>query len=388
MNIFNYRFFRTLMYKLFLDTIRRPNKPRFKQLFVLFLFSIWFIPQQIFNWICFFLDEILFNSYKKIEVKPLFIIGVPRSGTTFLQRIISKDHAQFTGMSLWEVCVAPAICQKYFFLFLGRLDRLFGSPIFQLMVNFESWWFKNLHQLHRLSWFDMEEDEALFLHQFSSFFLIYLFPYQENFKPYIYYDQEVPYSVRKKQMEFYKNCVRRHLYVFGSNKRFLSKNPHFCPRIESIMTFLPESRFILIIRNPISTIPSNLSVFQYLCTHLANVNEGIFKNRTPIFESTMEMIRHWYHYPLAKLTAYKKNRYEILNYDEFRNNPRNEIKRVYHQLGLEYSSVYDQEVKQIMDNSSRYRSMHQYSLVQFGLSKKRILQDFRLIFKRWNFSGE
>ena len=102
----------------------------------------------------------------------------------------------------------------------------------------------------------------------------------------------------------------------------------------------------------------------------------------------MEMIRHWYHYPLSKLTAYKKNRYEILNYDEFRNNPRSEIKRVYHQLGLEYSSVYDQEVKQIMDNSSRYRSMHQYSLVQFGLSKKRILQDFRLIFKRWNFSSK
>ena len=41
------------------------------------------------------------------------------------------------------------------------------------------------------------------------------------------FDTDVSPEHRKKIMRFYKKCVQRHLYVFGPEKHFLSKNPRW-----------------------------------------------------------------------------------------------------------------------------------------------------------------
>ena len=71
-----------------------------------------FLVTSIHN-IFLFIDEILFFSFKKIKInKPLFIVGIPRSGTTFLHRTLSQDSDKFTTFQLWEFLLAPSITQK------------------------------------------------------------------------------------------------------------------------------------------------------------------------------------------------------------------------------------------------------------------------------------
>ena len=46
---------------------------------------------EITAWIGFLLDSIFFSGYRDQPVrKPVFIIGPPRSGTTFLQRLLAR----------------------------------------------------------------------------------------------------------------------------------------------------------------------------------------------------------------------------------------------------------------------------------------------------------
>ncbi|MCW8830439.1 MAG: sulfotransferase, partial [Gammaproteobacteria bacterium] len=45
-----------------------------------------------------YLDELFFSAYKQQNVKPVFIIGQPRSGTTFLHRTLANDTETFVAV--------------------------------------------------------------------------------------------------------------------------------------------------------------------------------------------------------------------------------------------------------------------------------------------------
>ena len=56
------------------------------------------------HWIGFVLDEVFFRGYRDVTVqRPIHVVGVPRSGTTHLHRILAHDRA-FTSFTLIE-CV-------------------------------------------------------------------------------------------------------------------------------------------------------------------------------------------------------------------------------------------------------------------------------------------
>ena len=75
---------------------------------------------QLLHWIGFALDEILFRGYRDIEIRqPTFVLGVPRSGTTFLHRLLAHDP-QFTTFSTWECFFAPSISERYVCLELTK----------------------------------------------------------------------------------------------------------------------------------------------------------------------------------------------------------------------------------------------------------------------------
>ena len=59
------------------------------------------------------LDELFFRRWHKVRVhKAVFIVGLPRSGTTHLQRVLAHDP-QFTTFTTWEALLAPTLCEKY-----------------------------------------------------------------------------------------------------------------------------------------------------------------------------------------------------------------------------------------------------------------------------------
>ena len=109
------------------ETDGRLTRKRLSAMMIHFPF---YVINQAINGFCLLLDEIIFPGYHDMAVTdPVFIVGFPRSGTTYIHRLMATDD-QFTTIRLWEILFAPSISQKKIFQALGRLDRKLGDPPF------------------------------------------------------------------------------------------------------------------------------------------------------------------------------------------------------------------------------------------------------------------
>lgn len=227
-----------------------------KRILFVLSFPVWYGFLEIVTWTCLFLDELFFPAYRKVKIKkPVFIAGFPRSGTTYLHRVMDSDR-QFSSLKMWEIVFAPSILQKKFFLLLGRLDRKMGKPLYRAVVKLEDKVFAGSRSMHKISHFEAEEDEIILIHIFSSLFLTFMFPFDEMNR-FSRFDTGVSPERRKKIMGFYKKCVQRHLYVFGPNKHFLSLISHFYTYPIEQLDNRPESCRIIetydhLVRDPVS----------------------------------------------------------------------------------------------------------------------------------------
>ncbi|MBI5589048.1 MAG: sulfotransferase [Deltaproteobacteria bacterium] len=339
---------------------------------------------EMIHWTCFFLDEFFFPDYRQVDViEPVFIAGLPRSGTTHMHRLMAKDP-QFTSFRLWEILLAPSIVQKKFYKAMGVLDRKLGSPISRFIDKFEKAAFKN--KFHEIGLFKPEEDDPILLHIFSSFFLVFMFPFDEDVRRFSRFDLEIPAAERARIMKFYKQCVQRHLYVFGKDKRFLSKNPAFSPKIRSIGETFPDAKVIYMARNPLQAVASGMSFRSFLLDHL------YFPLSPEAIQSLiLQNALFFYTHPLEILSAWQENRHAFVNYDSLIADSEKTVLDVYHRFGLNVSTPYRRALSLDKIRSFAYRSRHCYAPEDFGISRDTIISLFKQVFDKFGFdmnSGE
>ena len=101
----------------------RAGRFSLQRLLVMTLFWPLFLLVQAINGLGLLLDYLLFPDFRRVQVRePLFVVGVPRSGTTFLHRLLAMDE-RFTTTALWELLFATSITQRYFWTGVARLDK-------------------------------------------------------------------------------------------------------------------------------------------------------------------------------------------------------------------------------------------------------------------------
>jgi hypothetical protein len=63
-----------------------------------------FLMLEIGNFLFLCLDEMLFPAYRRVTIgRPILIVGNPRSGTTFLHRVLSLDEERSFDFRMWEI---------------------------------------------------------------------------------------------------------------------------------------------------------------------------------------------------------------------------------------------------------------------------------------------
>jgi hypothetical protein len=191
----------------------------------------------------------------------------------------------------------------------------------------------------------------------------------------------MPLFRRRKIMQFYRSCLRRHLFARNSNKKFLSKNPTFCPKVDSLYEFFPDAKIIYLVRNPLETIPSIISWMSYEWKQFSDpVENYLFK------DYLLELAKEWYEYPLDRFSQAPADSYVIIRYDDLMQNPRQIVENIYKKFGFELAPEFGKILDEANQRSACYKSRHNYSLRKMGLSKKRILKTFAFVFKRFGFS--
>lgn len=376
---FNFSLMFRMMAKSIFAYHKTGGRLNVKRILFTVTFPFWYGFLELVNWTCLLLDEILFPAYRQTAVtRPVFIVGFPRSGTTYLHRLIDNDQDQFTSLKLWEIIFAPSILQKKFFLLLGKLDRMMGKPLYRAVIHIEGKVFEGSRKMHKISHFEAEEDEIILMHIFSSLFLAFMFPFEEM-DAFGRFDTEVPPKHRQKIMRFYKKCVQRHLYVFGPEKHFLSKNPASSSKINAIYGTFPDAKIICMVRHPFEAIPSAISWVSYGFNQFNTVDQQILTDRI------LRLMSPWYTYPIQELDKRPEASKMIEKYDDLVGDPAEFVKRLYLRFGFAASAPFNDFLTKESGKAKYYKSRHDYSLAEYGLDKNKIVSDFKSVFKQFSF---
>jgi omega-hydroxy-beta-dihydromenaquinone-9 sulfotransferase len=331
--MFNISLFLNLLSNTFSLDRGSPRYPAAKRLLFAFVFLPLFLLNLLVNSLFLFLDNLFFPGFRKQAIKkPVFIIGVPRSATTRLFDLLFEDKKHFHAFTLWELVLAPSVCQKYFFLMLRYLDKMVGSPLFRLMKAVDRILFGKFVHIHDIGLCKPEEDEVLFMYNLSSLFFFYGWPGLPILDKLFYHDMRLPMHVKQRNIHFYFRCIQRHVYVFDRNNQryFLSKNPTFIPRMASVADRFPSARFIYPIRSPYKTIPSTISLNLHIMSRFCKLPESY-----PYAAETRDFILNWYIMADQAFASMPADRYIKVGFDSISLQPEALMVRLYAFLGID-----------------------------------------------------
>ncbi|NUM54509.1 MAG: sulfotransferase [Candidatus Hydrogenedentes bacterium] len=339
---------------------------------------------ELLHWIGFLLDDLFFRGYRKVAIKdPVFIVGIPRSGTTLLHRVMAQDSERFTSFKLWELLLAPSITERKLWTLVGSIDRACGGAGRSLIAAIDRRIFGRLSEIHKMTLFDYDEDELVLGPIFSTVYLLFPFPFYEETWRLVRFDEGIPPAEQDWIMRFYKACVQRHLYFHGAEKQFLSKNPSFSAKVDAIRAHFSGARMICNMRSPYDTVPSLLSALYVAWDMFDNDPQGdIFRDRV------LELADYWYRHPMNCAREWAQDRFVFLSYDDLRRDLKSAVADVYTKLAIEPGPQFAERLSAEHEKAKSYKSNHRYSLEQYGLSASDVLDKFGYVFERFGFAAE
>lgn len=337
--------------------------------FLLVLFLPLLFAVQLIHWLGFLLDELLFPDYHQVRVnRPLFIIGVPRSGTTFLQRVMAADP-QLTTLSTWECLLAPSISQRRCWLALAWLDRKLKGPLACLLRNLQRHLNRRFDAVHVLRLEMPEEDYLTLLPLFSCFLLILAVPEDRFLWRLGWFDQDLQPRHQKRLLSFYHAMQQKHLYVHGPDRTLLVKNPAFCSWIPALRELYPDCRIICPFRDPLKTYRSQLS----------SISAGLallqLRRQAPqIAEQFLDLYQHAYQVLFAQIPETADKQLIGVSMTALKNNLSNSLSDLYRQLKLPLDDAFRASLESEAEAAAGYHSQHHYSLQIFQLDDGRAEQ--------------
>lgn len=336
------------------------------------------------HWICLLLDEILFPRYRKVRVaSPVFIVGPPRGGTTFLHRVLARDANRFATFTLGEMVFMPSILERRIAAVLARLDRGLGNPVQRWMKRFEKRFFEPYAYMHKVSIFEPEEDFVLLGYVLANHLFLTVFPFLDLYGELWRFDTAVPRRRQDRIVRFYRRCIQRHLYVHGPEKCHLAKNPFFTSMIEALQREFPDAKFICNVRHPVENIPSFLSIWKTLYQGIGND-----PNHYLAQEFILDWLRDTYLYGGEQVAALPPERGAIVKYQPLVTQPRETVLDLYETFCFTPDPSFRTALDDEAERARSYASSHRYDPADFELTKAEIRSRFDKVIQRYDFAAE
>jgi len=346
------------------------SKRYFRPKFILFVGCIIIPAILIFRVIVSFfqaLDYILFPGFWRQEVKqPLFILSNPRSGSTFLHRMLEKDE-QFTYLSLWQSLFNSITLYKLVML-IERGDKKIGSPLALMIEKIDGYFFKGWDGLHKAGLRYSEEDEFLFVSSFLAPGLVLFFPYLHEV-PEIFSIDGLSTKVRKKIAHNFRLSVQRHVYATGGAV-FLAKNAVAGGRLGIYHEAFPDMRAIYIHSDIYKSVASSLSVFS---KPWSLHSPACYQRKYESF-SILKMVRTNYQGIIHYQENFKQKNVFDIEYKDLVADPEATVKSIYQYYGLSLSDNYKAKLLNDCLAAKSYKSTHTYAVEDYGFNKEEIEQ--------------
>ncbi len=293
------------------------------------------------------------SKIKNVKLKdPVFILGYFRSGTTYLQYLLSQDP-QFAFCESYKVLMPHVfLTMPKFLKFILNLGMSKTRPQDNIVIGPE---------------LPMEEEFALA--NLSEYSLVHAYCFPQNFNE--IFDQSVLFKMNDSDSQIKDNWKKKYnlflkkIALGNGDKRLLLKSPANTGRLESLLELYPNAKFIYLHRDPKEVFLSN---------------EILYKNILPILsfqkiskEQIQDFIFYSYkciqnHYREHKHKIPKGNLYEM-KYEDLSSNPQSTLENAYRELGIDGWEKAASAIKLHISKTGDYKKNDQRE-ISLELSKR------------------
>jgi len=302
----------------------------------------------------FFIYESIFleKRMEQIEIDdPIFILGHFRSGTTYLQKLMSAD-SHLGSIRLYDV----------FFPYVPRWFESIIKPFLQYAINtiginhpFFNDYIIDLNDPH--------EEDAYLISTVSRHSAYWGFLFPKNMMKYLClynsFENDRELQTWKKSYLF---TIRKFVYRTKKQKLLL-KSPPNTARVEVLRSIFPNAKYVFIHRNP-------YEVFYSMYHMLKNITEKFYALQEITDGERERAIFDYYRFILEKYEKEKKviptaNLVEI-KYEDLLENPLEQIRGIYRKLNL---PGFSSQKRRLVEKISREKT---YKTVKYVMDKKTI----------------
>lgn len=325
------------------------------------------------------LDHLFFPGFSRTSVvAPLFIIGHPRSGTTFLHRLLTST-GQWGAFRYWELLV-PSLTA-----------RSLVGPIVRWMIRRGRDVYYPASVGHELRLNSVEEDELLFLHKLNTQFLAVTTPWglgDEDFGEVVFGDAQ-PEKIRRRTMAFYKACLQRQLFITRTARMACNAN-YSALRLRSLLETFPDAKVLYVVRSPLETMPSHLTLHRNMFHHTFGADRVPPERLRRYAKKRYKYNVAFYHYMESLFSAgvLHSGNCLVIRYEELKQDVVGVGQAIARFTGCPLEPALERAFKEAAESQSRYRPPHRNaSLEAFGFSEADILRDLGFVFEKYNFDG-
>lgn len=299
--------------------------------------------------------------------QPVFILGVPRTGTTLMANLLGLDLRHRMLWS-WESDNAVPPVEA------GHLhdDPRIAAKREQLQAAVAAGFL--------LPHFEDAEDPAECIHLMAQDMKCLSLEHMNDFAPYrdwLYQraDKVAAYQVHKRALQ---------LMQFNESGRWILKLPSHALNLDALFSVYPDAKAIVLHRNPLVALASYCSLVRhgmplfYSHFDLKNIGARIYPQ---IVAHAERLMKYRDEHPDAPFLD--------LHYDAFKRGPVDTIRKIYAYLNEEFSADIEQKILAYLARRPEQQfGKHDYSLEEFGLDRAHLIELFKPYGERYGVTVE
>ena len=293
---------------------------------------------------------------------PLVIVGLPRTGTTLLQRTLAVDP-QFSKALWWETRYPAPLPGETLEQPQKRIAR--ARDEVAGMIEF----LPQLLAIHPLDAEQPDEEFMLMEHSFLCAMDSYV-----NVPSYTAWldaqDQTQVYRYLKRTLQFLQWQQARRGIEPG--RRWLLKSPQHLHTLELLFEVFPKAQVVLTHREPARTIPSLASFIHTLWLLYSDKADA-----EAVGEQWNRRMARALRHAMAVRERMPPERFLDVHFEDTVAEPQAVVERIYQFAGLQLTPQTRSAMAQwLQANGREKRAVHHYSPGQFGLSEEILQRDY------------
>lgn len=298
---------------------------------------------------------------------PLIILGLPRTGTSFLFDLLAEDPAH-RYLTNWEATVGQ-VPPPGSYSWTNDPRRKLGRHL----LRFQNYLVPHMKDIHTFRLDGPEECTSLLMQEFSTLAIASMFNVPA-------YSQWLNSADHEPTYRHFKRILQTLQWKYPG-ERWLLKSPSHIDAVDSILKVFPDARFVQTHRDPVKAIASYASLcaaFRGICSKSVDLYE--------VGEQALERLATDFDRYLAVRKQCASSSFVDLQYHDLVDNPLATVSSIYDHFGLVFSDAAQANMKTFLAKEREGGGGHSYKPEDFGLTAKRIRDRFQNYIATFNVS--